>query len=65
MTGRCLTEFDTDGAPIVIAGTKLTSKGRVEKGYETPFGDRGRNRGLAPAPPSEPDGRFSRIRLSG
>jgi hypothetical protein len=27
--------------------------------------DRGRNRGFAPAPPSEPDGRFSRIRLSG
>ena len=27
--------------------------------------DRVRNRGLSPAPPSEPDGRFSRIRLSG
>lgn len=38
MTGECLTEFDTDGAPILIAGTKLTSKGRVEKGYQTPYG---------------------------
>ena len=24
--------------------------------------DRGRNRGMTPAPPSEPDGRFSRIK---
>jgi hypothetical protein len=29
-----------------------------------PCPDRGRDQGLNPAPPSEPDGRISRIRLS-
>lgn len=39
VTGECLAEFDTDGAPIRVAGTKLTSKGRVEKKYQTPYGE--------------------------
>jgi hypothetical protein len=35
----CLETFDTDGSPIVLGGTKLTSKGRVAKSYQTPYGD--------------------------
>ena len=30
--------FDTDGSPIVIGQTKLTSKGTVDKEYQTPYG---------------------------
>ena len=30
--------FDTDGAPIVIGQTTLTSKGTVPKEYQTPYG---------------------------
>jgi hypothetical protein len=38
-TGQCLEQFDADGSPIVIGGVKLTSKGRVLKSYQTPFGE--------------------------
>lgn len=41
LTVQCLEQFDTDGAPIVIAGTKLTSKGPVQKNYQTPYGEVG------------------------
>jgi len=38
-TGEALTQFDTDGSPIVVAGQKLTSKGQVPNTYQTPYGD--------------------------
>jgi hypothetical protein len=37
-TGECLGRFDTDGAPIIIGGKKLTSKGRKSKIYQGPGG---------------------------
>lgn len=38
-TERCLADFDADGSPMIVAGTKLTAKKqRVEKKYESPFG---------------------------
>jgi hypothetical protein len=38
-TGRCLSDFDSDGSPLRVGGTTLTAKAtRVEKKYETPFG---------------------------
>jgi hypothetical protein len=33
-----LKSFDTDGSPIEVAGIRLTSKGKVLKEYETPYG---------------------------
>ncbi len=38
-TGELLKRFDTDGSPIQIGNTKLTSKGQVEKSYQTPYGE--------------------------
>ncbi len=38
-TGEALTQFDTDGSPIVVAGTHMTSKGQVQNTYQTPYGD--------------------------
>ena len=50
MVQRCLNEggtlatkelmelHDTDGAPIVIGGKKLTSKGKQDKEFQTPYG---------------------------
>jgi hypothetical protein len=37
-TAEGLKQFDTDGAPITLGATKLTSKGPVEKDYQTPYG---------------------------
>jgi hypothetical protein len=37
-TAEGLKQFDTDGAPITLGTTKLTSKGQVEKEYQTPYG---------------------------
>ena len=37
-SSECLKQFDTDGSPIEIAGTKLTSKGAEPKAYQTPYG---------------------------
>lgn len=37
-TKEALTKFDATGAPIKIAGTTLTSKGKVIKEYQTPYG---------------------------
>lgn len=37
-TGACLSRFDTDGAPLLIGRDKLTSKGRLSKLYQTPYG---------------------------
>jgi len=37
-TQETLSDFDTDGTPIEIGGIKLTTKGLVEKEYQSPFG---------------------------
>jgi hypothetical protein len=37
-TQEALTKFDATGAPIKIAGVTLTSKGKVTKEYQTPYG---------------------------
>lgn len=37
-TVECLRNFDTDGSPITLGGWKLTSKGRVNKDYQSPYG---------------------------
>jgi len=38
-TGELLKCFDTDGSAIQMGSTKLTSKGQVEKPYQTPYGE--------------------------
>jgi len=35
-TAEALQQFDTDGAPITVGAIKLTTKGQVEKDYQTP-----------------------------
>jgi hypothetical protein len=37
-TQEALQQFDTDGSPITIGSVKLTSKGRLPKEYQTPYG---------------------------
>ena len=37
-TKEALTKFDTTGSPIQIGSVKMTSKGKVTKEYETPYG---------------------------
>src|SRR6476661_6710669 len=37
-TAEGLRQFDTDGSPITVGPVKLTTKGRVEKDYQTPYG---------------------------
>jgi hypothetical protein len=37
-TAEGLRQFDTDGSPITAGSVKLTSKGRIEKDYQTPYG---------------------------
>src|SRR3954453_13794828 len=37
-TGEVLQQFDADGSPITVGDTKLTSKGKLLKGYQTPYG---------------------------
>jgi hypothetical protein len=37
-TQEALKQFDTDGSPITIGPTKLTSKGQLPKDYQTPYG---------------------------
>jgi hypothetical protein len=38
-TGISLEHFDTDGTPIQLGGTTLTSKGEFPQGYQTPYGE--------------------------
>lgn len=38
-TRECLGNFDTDGSPIMLGGLKLTSKGKVNKDYQSPYGE--------------------------
>src|SRR3954454_1626433 len=37
-TTEALRQFDADGSPIQVGDTKLTSKGRLIKEYQTPYG---------------------------
>jgi hypothetical protein len=37
-TAEALEHFDTDGRPITVADSRLTSKGRQPKDYQTPYG---------------------------
>ena len=37
-TAEGLQQFDTDGSPIAVGSVKFTSKGQVEKDYQTPYG---------------------------
>ena len=37
-TAEGLRQFDTDGEPITVGPVKLTTKGQVEKDYQTPYG---------------------------
>jgi hypothetical protein len=37
-TTEALHQFDADGSPITIGDTKLTSKGKLAKEYQTPYG---------------------------
>jgi hypothetical protein len=37
-TAEGLQQFDSDGSPITVGAVKLTSKGQVEKDYQTPYG---------------------------
>ena len=38
-TEYALWEFDTDGSAIEVDGKKYTSKGKVSKTYQTPYGE--------------------------
>jgi hypothetical protein len=38
-TGEALKQFDTDGTPRIVDGTKLTSEGQIPTTYQTPYGD--------------------------
>src|ERR1700679_3819268 len=38
-SGKCLEHFDTDGAALTIGSERFTSKGRLPKGYQTPYGE--------------------------
>src|SRR3954447_24998013 len=37
-TTEALGRFDADGSPIQVGDTKLTSKGKLKKEYQTPYG---------------------------
>jgi hypothetical protein len=37
-TAEALGRFDTDGKPIAVDGVKLTTKGRLPKDYQVPYG---------------------------
>ena len=37
-TGELLKQFDSDGSPIVFGSMKMTSKGKITKEYQTPYG---------------------------
>lgn len=37
-TAEGLRQFDTDGSPITLGMSRLTTKGQVEKDYQTPYG---------------------------
>ena len=38
-TGESLLQFDTEGLPIIVESKKMTTKGKIAKTYQTPYGD--------------------------
>ncbi len=38
ITKEVLSDFDTDGAPIEVKGKRYSSKGKIPKKYQTPYG---------------------------
>jgi hypothetical protein len=38
-TAEALKQFDTDGSPLVLGATRMTSKGQEPKTYQTPYGE--------------------------
>ena len=38
-SGVLLERFDTDGSPLQVGSLKFTSKGQIEKTYQTPYGE--------------------------
>src|SRR3954447_7549978 len=57
-TAEALGRFDTDGSPIQVGDTKLTSMGKVLKEYQTPV----RVRRSTPGKQSEETRRYSSLR---
>src|SRR3979490_2842444 len=53
-TAEGLRQFDTDGAPITVGPVKFTSKGQVEKDYQTPYGVPTVARHVYPSPEGGP-----------
>ncbi len=45
-----LKRFDTDGSALQMGDTKLTSKGQLEKTYQTPYGETRVNRHVYQGP---------------
>lgn len=43
-TSKALAQFDTDGTPIVIGNTKLTSRGKIHNTYQSIWGEAGLER---------------------
>ena len=39
VTQKALEAFDADGAPIQVGGVRMTSRGRIAKSYQTPYGE--------------------------
>jgi hypothetical protein len=37
-TAEAIRRFDTNGEPIIVEGTRMTTKGRTPKEYQTPYG---------------------------
>src|SRR3954468_15918572 len=54
-TTEALQQFDADGSPIQIGDTKLTSKGKLLKEYQTPYGRRARRAARLPEQPGRQD----------
>lgn len=38
-TAEALKQFDTDGSPLALGATRMTSKGQEPKTYQTPYGE--------------------------
>ncbi len=53
-TGEALLQYDTDGSPITVDGTKMTSKGLIPKKYQTPYGAVGIERHVYQGPWGHP-----------
>ena len=54
-TAEGLQQFDTDGSPITVGPVKFTTKGQVEKDYQTPYGVATVARHVYQSPAGRPD----------